>query len=386
MKTPVSGDRCTGCGLCSAVCPVDAISMETAPDGFRYPVIDNSKCVSCQKCVVNCPERKKIETGDIRRFCICQNQNASELKRSSSGGFSYVLAKQLLHSGGYVAGCIFDENLHARHVITNDIEVVKKMQGSKYVQSDLDKEIFREIEAKLNQNIRVLFIGTPCQVAAMRRYCKDHEKLIAVDLICHGVGSPGVLRRYLKIKEKKLKGKIDQIYFRSKERRIYPDTYHMTLASGSKTYDRAEMKDAYYTGFSSGRFLRESCFRCSYANKCRTGLLSLGDYLAESGIPDSIKRSKGISLVCVNTDRGEELLKELKGKIEPCELAKEPVKKNLKRPERRPKERSRLNRYDVRDDSVKVNGLFRRTCSDVVKNLLPKDLKKKIKSITKKPL
>ena len=49
MAVKIDGDKCTACGACVEVCPVDAITIkETA-------IVDEKTCIDCGTCVNGCP-------------------------------------------------------------------------------------------------------------------------------------------------------------------------------------------------------------------------------------------------------------------------------------------------------------------------------------------
>lgn len=47
-------ESCCGCGICSLICPMAAITMREDDEGFNYPKIDQFKCVRCGKCERTC--------------------------------------------------------------------------------------------------------------------------------------------------------------------------------------------------------------------------------------------------------------------------------------------------------------------------------------------
>ena len=88
--------------------------------------------------------------------------------------------------------------------------------GSKYVKSD-PAGIYQTVKNRLKIGKKVLFIGLPCQVSAMRNYVKDDKNLYTVDLICHG--SPSVRLLYKAISEYGCDlTKAKAIYFRSADK------------------------------------------------------------------------------------------------------------------------------------------------------------------------
>ena len=369
---------CTGCALCTATCSVKAISMNMERDGFRYPVVDQTRCMDCGLCSKNCPANQAIELYPIQSYQICQIKDMQVLKDSSSGGVSFAFAQHIIEGGGYVCGCVWDKNWTPKHILINKIEDLKKIQGSKYAQSALSAEIFQRIRELCKSGRKVLFLGTPCQVAAIRRFTLDDENLIPIDLICHGVGSPGVFMYYTKKIGRKLGEPITKVHFRSKEGKLYPRNYNMTMKSEHGHYSKPEMKDPYYAAFSSGRILRECCFRCEYAKKERVGWLSLGDYISDKELTQKVDRALGLNLVTINNQKGLEIFKKVQTNLAIKTLQNEPIKKNLERPEPRPSKRDKLNRCDIHSEKD-MKRVLRRPIKDVLKSFMSSELKKRIK-------
>lgn len=210
--------QCYGCRACEQICPKSAITINPNEEGFLYPVLEETRCVKCGLCQKVCPFDSKLEkhSEEIRVFAA-QYKNKSSLRTCSSGGIFTAIANYVLENGGEVAGCIYDENFIAVHILTDNPTIVEKMKGSKYVQSDTT-HICLEIQGKLKAGKLVLFSGTPCQVDGLKQFLqKSYDNLITVDLICHGVPSPLFFEKYIKYIERK-KGKITDIRFRDKER------------------------------------------------------------------------------------------------------------------------------------------------------------------------
>ena len=45
-------DRCTHCGMCISICPVEALTMDKTAWKVRY---DSEKCIACGMCIDACP-------------------------------------------------------------------------------------------------------------------------------------------------------------------------------------------------------------------------------------------------------------------------------------------------------------------------------------------
>ena len=193
-------DKCCGCNACEFVCPKDAISMVRDEYGFRYPKIDEDKCISCGLCEKICAFQDK-QTKVTKQTYASINLNSEQKGKSSSGGIFAALAEQFIRNGGYVCGSEFkvsNNNANISHCVINSVEDICRLQGSKYVQSNLD--CLSEINELLKKNKKILFSGTPCQVAQIQKLFKKYsDQLYTIDIICHGVPNQKWFNEYLKI-------------------------------------------------------------------------------------------------------------------------------------------------------------------------------------------
>ena len=188
--------NCTGCGMCSEICKVGAIQMMQNEEGFLSPIIDDNKCVDCGLCKENCPQNQNSELKKCKLVYAAISKDESSLMKSSSGGAFFAFAKEVIEKGGVVCGCVFDSAIKATHVFAENLEELEKMRGSKYVQSDMGN-VYNHLKELLEAGRKVLFSGTPCQVAGVYQFLgRDYENLITIDLICHGVSSPKALSQY----------------------------------------------------------------------------------------------------------------------------------------------------------------------------------------------
>lgn len=189
---------CCGCNSCVQRCPKSCIRMREDDEGFLYPEVDESVCIDCGLCEKVCPVIHQAR--ENRPIVVCAAKNKSEEIRyqSSSGGVFTALANEIIREGGVVFGAGFDENWEVKHDCTETVEGLSAFRGSKYVQSRIG-DSFKKAEQFLKIGRTVLFSGTPCQIAGLKRFLrKEYDNLLTVDFICHGVPSPGVWREYLK--------------------------------------------------------------------------------------------------------------------------------------------------------------------------------------------
>lgn len=339
--------ECTSCGACVNICPKKAIGLERDESGFLYPYIDRNKCVECSLCNSVCQMEKKFEHEDYEQtFYALVNKNKKHLKVSSSGGAFLAVADYVFSMGGVVAGCAFDENQKAIHTITYTLnDCIDKLCGSKYVQSET-QSTYTDVKKLLNDGITVLYVGTPCQIEGLYLFLKKKpQNLITMDLICHGVSSPLLWEKHKSYLENKVHAKINKYRFRGKEKAGWALYYYYYYYYGGKNRCKQgpSLLDRYYTDFLKGVNYRESCYQCRYANIDRVGDITIGDFWGAEKYLDGIDLHDGISLILINSQRGNEIIQHISGKVILKQITKENAiedNHNLVVPTSRPPERT----------------------------------------------
>lgn len=320
MKTILDNiDKCTGCTACKNVCPKSAIKMKENSEGFLYPVIDKDICVDCGLCTKVCPINNETKIKFNQKFYAMWTQDNKIRLNSSSGGIFTEIAKYILTSNGIVYGASFDENYNLKHTSINKISDLHKLTGSKYLQSDLN-DVFKEIK-NLLKDTKVLFVGTPCQVIGLKKYLKcDFSNLYTCDLICHGVPSPLVFKNYLETYTDI--SKIKNINFRDKIIGWKNFSFTLDLKNKEKITEIFS-NNLYMRGFLNNLYLRKSCYDCKFANLNRYSDITLGDFWNYEAILNKKEDDKGISLVIVNSDKGNEIINQIKNNVVIEEVTKE---------------------------------------------------------------
>lgn len=304
-------DRCTGCNACIGICPKGAIKLECSSEGFWYPVI-SEKCIDCGKCKQICPvygEKQKIGFNKPKVYAAWSNDEEN-VKRSSSGGIFSCLAKRIIDQEGVVYGAAFVKDWKVEHIRVDDKEDVIRLQGSKYVQSFINPNIFKTIKKDLYSGRKVLFSGTPCQTAAVGNVLGHNSKLLLVDVVCHGVPSPKAWEEYLN--EIKEKDQIDSIYMRTKH--CGWNRYHFLINySNGEKIDEWINKNDYGKSFIKNLFLRKCCSKCEFKEPLRNADISLGDFweAARGTHREFDNDDKGTSVVLINSTKGEEAFKDI---------------------------------------------------------------------------
>lgn len=307
---------CSGCTACKAVCPMQCIEMIRDERGFLYPSADISKCVSCGKCESVCPLRsEEIMSGtpiSEQIAAAAVTRNDAKWQQASSGGAFGAICDCISRNCNNVLvyGAIFD-GLYVKHIGEN-YPKIQKMFKSKYVQSDMGN-CFNEIKERLKKGDNVIFSGTPCQVAGLRKFLsKDYDNLFCIDFICHGVGSPKVFDTYIREREKKEKKRIAEYTFRCKVKKMGDYKRHIskiTYEDGKYDY---ELIDNYNALFLDQLCLRDCCGEnCRFRNQHRGGDITIADFNSFSKVFPKIYDSRGYSSIVVNTVKGEEIFKRL---------------------------------------------------------------------------
>lgn len=343
---------CCGCGVCEEICPRNAIELKENDEGFLEFYIDKDKCVNCGMCIKKCPQlKKKMIRSFESKYYAAYLKDSEKIKKSTSGGiFQGIVEKFISFNDNYaIVGCIFDENFVAKHVCIENRENIYKLYGSKYVQSDTRK-IYSIVKRKLSEGKKVIFSGTPCQIQGLYSYLDDnqYDNLYTVDLICHGVPSPLLFKKYKEWIEKNKNGKIIEYKFRSKDKNSW-ELLSSYVINGKRYFKNASM-NPYYDSFIKGNTYRESCYKCKYACKERVGDITLGDYWGIEEAHPSFYNELGVSLIIVNSIKGKELMELILDDIEYIESTFEKVSKqnyNLIGPTIRNKIRNNIY-YNIR--------------------------------------
>lgn len=294
MRTVCEINKCTSCRACADICPKDAIIIVDELNK-GYAQIDNNKCINCRLCEKVCQVINPVQLYKPIRWKQGWTEQSIR-EQSSSGGFATAIMKCFIEDGGYVASCALI-NGEFSFIVTKEKKWLASFSGSKYVKSNA-RGVYERINTLLKSGERVLFIGLPCQVAALKKYVgeEDQGKLYLIDLICHGTPSPEILKRILKEYGVEL-STIKKLYFRQGSQ--------LLLRTNVKTLVPEGVQDRYTIGFLEGIFYTENCYSCKYATVNRVGDLTLGDSWGTE-LKDEI--GNGVSLALCQTEKGLELL------------------------------------------------------------------------------
>lgn len=302
---------CFGCGACVAACPKDAITLVPGEGGFLYPKLDAARCVRCGRCDAVCPIDAEGLTHPPKQAYAAWADEPTRASSTSGGAFS-AIARTILKQGGAVCGAelLLPEG-RVRHVCVEDESGLARLRKSKYVQSETAPAL-RDALARLRRGQRVLFVGTPCQVAGWRRLTAPFGDLApAIDLVCGGVPSPALFQRYLREEETRAHAPITDYDFRDKHAGWNFPAVRLTFANG-KTRRRPLRLDPFYSIFAAKLACRQACATCPFSCQARVGDLTIADCWHVATFRADYDDGKGTSLVLSQTEVGNRLLSESK--------------------------------------------------------------------------
>lgn len=299
---------CNGCKVCKEICPSSAIRYEVDGEGFWYPKVDYGKCVSCGLCIKRCPNKTMLNKGKERPDVKAAWSKDAEVRlASTSGGLFYEFARAVLLKGGYVAGCVYDDDFKgAHHIIIHSMDELPPLMVSKYVESDTEG-IYPQVRLLLEQGEQVMFVGSACQCAGLYSYLNgEYENLTVVDFLCRGANSPKAHRKYIEYLENTYGAKI--INLRSKDKRSGWEHFGQSAVfANGKEYFADHAEDLRVVAYHYGNLMgRPSCLDCKFKNIPRLTDLTFGDFwgISASEVDDI---DKGVSLLFINSEKGNKL-------------------------------------------------------------------------------
>lgn len=299
---------CTGCAACIDICPKNAIKIVDSLTAYNA-VIDNQTCIKCGACHKVCQNNDSLEAV----YPILWKQgwalDINVRNHSSSGGVAQALELAFVKSKGVVCSCLF-ENGKFIFSFSKSEDDVKKFTGSKYVKSS-PEGVYKKIKAFLQSGQKVLFVGLPCQVAAVKKYVgsKNANNLYTVDLICHGTPSPQILEIFLRQYDIDI-NTLANIQFRENNK--------FQLKENMKHIGTKGVLDKYSMAFLNSICYTENCYKCKYAKIERVSDITLGDSWGND--LESNEQAKGVSLILSQSSKGSELLNKANLKLVDVDL------------------------------------------------------------------
>ena len=319
MPSLANNSQCTGCTACYVSCPKNCITMQQDKYGFVYPKIDLKLCINCKKCESVCPVIVgNQEATNVPSVYAAYSLDENVRMESSSGGIFSLIANEILRQGGAVFGAIYDNQYRVKHVCIQKLSDLPALRGAKYAQSELNN-CFIDVQQRLKAKQKVMFVGTPCQIAGLKTFLKkEYEDLFTVDFVCHGVPAPSVWKKYVQYRAKKDNGGIlpTNINLRSKKtgwsKYRYSNQYKY---SNSKVYSALSGDDLFMRLFVGDYINRVSCANCHFKGYKRESDITLGDFWGIWDIDPELDDNKGVSLVLVHSDNGHDMMKRISAKV-----------------------------------------------------------------------
>ncbi len=378
-----SKNTCTGCHACLNICSVEAITMEEDELGFLYPIINTVICTNCELCKNICPANNPLPKQKAITAIAAYSSNPNDRASSTSGGAASVFSQYIIKTEGVIYGCSGENAENIRHIRVSKNEDLYKLKGSKYVQSEISS-CFKELLSDLQNDKKVLFIGTPCQVAGLKNFLqKEYKNLITVDLVCHGVPSQILLNE--NIKNIDVPNNIS-IKFRKKGKSKKEQKTGIYLYSDNSTNISSKdfPKDNYTTGFMYGLFNRESCYSCYYASQERCSDITIGDFWGFKEFEKfPVNEHEGLSVILPITEKGLSFFNLIK---ETLNWIERPLSEAIDGNEQLKKPPQKNKNYNLFKQMYPVKG-FHQSCNICLKEDRKKYKKEKIRIfISKIPL
>jgi len=311
-KIVCSKEKCNGCGACFKLCPKDAITMKENDEGFLYPEIDLEKCIFCDRCRKNCPVLNSKKSKVSPLVYAAKNKDVEVQKNSSSGGVFSALANYFFSKKGVVYGVVLDkDNYFSKHIRCTNKDDFSSIRGSKYTQSSAF-EVFEDVKKDLDDKKKVLFSGTPCQIAGLKSFLnKDYSNLVTVSVICHGVTSNKLFQKYLK--EIGLDTKNCSNYFNFRDSRKGWSIAKVSYKTEFRSVVEPFRDNSFMYLYVNNYILRDSCYDCSFKGiENQKADIILGDYWGVGNHHPDIFDENGVSCVIILTDNGKKVIKDKK--------------------------------------------------------------------------
>ena len=293
--------ECCGCSACVQKCPKQCIEMIEDYEGFLYPTVNKDLCINCGMCDKVCPTINQDEPKEPIYTIAAVNRDERTRLLSSSGGIFTMLAESTIDNGGAVFGAAFNEKWEVKHICVEDKSELQKLRGSKYVQSDIGN-CYKEAKAYLSAGKEVLFSGTPCQIAGLKKFLrKEYKNLKTIDVVCHGTPSPIAWRKYLdEVSSRYSITQITDIQFRDKTEgwKTFSLSIKYKDKEGSEKIFRETLNEnVFMKCFLSNLCLRPSCHACPARKGKSRSDITLADLWGAENICPELDDNKGVSLI-----------------------------------------------------------------------------------------
>ena len=413
-------NKCSACGSCENICPQKCITMHKNFDGSLYMEYDTERCVHCGLCEKVCPQLSGVELNYPKDAYAAWAKDKKTHAEGASGGVASVLYHYALDNNMKIVGCYMDKQFEAHFRIGESERDIVEFKNSKYTYSYMDS-IYREVVSRLRSGENVLFIGLPCQVAALKKYVslsKHKGQLVTADVVCHGTPPPDYLQKHIEFIENKIGKKAKTVFFRDPAYKtnkfaftIYSESIfertNLLSKNPSPTYIKYVGEgDNYQIGYHKSLIYRENCYSCQFAQRSRAGDLTLSDYRGFGKYEPWTYSKHQVSCILVNTEIGRTFIDNVKESGQLIAYQRpllEPLESDaqLNHPSVKPREREAfLNAYvdnggDYEGAANQAFGKIKRKSMVLyyshyreirifITGLLPWRLKKKVKKLVKR--
>lgn len=374
--------NCSGCYACYSVCPKKCISMNEDNEGYRYPVIDKSKCIDCDLCEKKCPTLNKDtkQKKELIGVYACYSKKDEIRNQSSSGGIFTSLSNYVLDNNGAVFGATYDKDFNVVHEFIEDNDEISKFRGAKYLQSVIG-ENFKVAKKFLDDGKLVLFSGTPCQIDGLIEFLgRQYSNLICVDIVCHGVPSKKIWNLYRNsINNNK---SITSVNFRDKNKSWQEYNLKIKYSDGSE-FNQLAKDNLYMQGFVNDFYLRPSCYDCKSKGINRRSDITLGDFWGIDNVIPGLNDQKGISAVIIQSNKGKEIFEKITDDVKVYEVDIQSVVKYNKSIVESPTKSDKRDRFFYYVDKFKFDQAIELSMTYSRINNLKKCIKFKISNIVK---
>lgn len=324
---------CCGCWACYNACPKQCIEMKEDNEGFRYPIIDKENCIDCGLCEKVCPiiHAVKEDIPHKQSGFLLQHTNDKIRHESTSGGAYTALASWVIKQGGIAFGAGFRKGTFiVEHQAVSAIEDLSIFRNSKYVQSNVG-DIYKQVKKYLKEGMWVIFSGTPCQVEGLRHYLglREYEKLIIVDLVCHGIPSPRLLAKHIEVQHSLIGGKFTNVLFRDKYYGYHYSSFSIYNENPDKDYHKGVDTNEFLRAFFNNLSDRPSCYDCRFKKRYRNSDITIWDCFPIEEFTKDFD-GKGTTRVLVHTEKGKRLINEIKEDVRLLEVDADKLTKGVR--------------------------------------------------------
>ncbi len=318
----VNADECIGCQACVDFCAKQAILFQYNEWGEGRAIVDQTRCTNCGLCDSLCPN-KNIKYNKAQPTVLAA-VSISNHYTGSSGGIFFELASCFINEGGVVFGATFNDDLKLIHQKCTNISELSKVCKSKYLHSDM-AGIYIQISECLKLGKKVMFVGTPCQVSAVKNAFgrRFGEQLLLIDFLCHGTGTQKIFDLCVHDEEKTQKGKITDFTFRAKTRKAeHSFRYTVTSETQKRIISGYSFEFPYYYSYLKYTIFNDSCYECKYTTSERVGDITLGDFWGIQNYNKKLHDQNGVSMLSVNTELGKHYFEKIRAN---CEVYEYPI-------------------------------------------------------------